>query len=242
MRSYITWIFVVVHSLSVRLQCTRVPCFALSSWVCSNSCQLSLWCHPSILSSVVPFSSLQFFLALGSFPMSWFFTLDDQSIGASTSASILPMNILNWFPLGLTDLISLQSKGLWRVFWKTVWKPLALSLLYGPSLTSILDYWKNHSFDWTDLCQQVMPLLFNTLSRFIIAFLPRSGHFLISWLQSMSALILEPKKIKSLTVSIVSPSVFHEVMGPDAIIFLFWMLTFKPVFFTLLFHLHQEAL
>ena len=108
MRSYITWIF-VVHSLSVRLQCTGVPCLALSPWVCSNSCQLSLWCHPIILSSVVPCSCLQFFPALGSFPMSWFFTLDDQSIGASTSASILPMNIQNWFPLGLTGLIFLRS-------------------------------------------------------------------------------------------------------------------------------------
>ena len=178
---------VVVPSPSVRPQCTSIPCLALSPCVCSNSCQLSLWCHPTMLSSVVPFSCLQFFPALGSFSISWFFTLDDQSSGVSTSASILPMNILNWFPLGLTDLISLQSEGLWRVFWKTVWKLLALSLLYGPTLTSILDYWKNHSFDWTDLCQQVMSLLFNALSRFIIAFLPRSRHLLISHLQSMSA-------------------------------------------------------
>ena len=97
-------------------------------------------------------------------------------------------------------------------------------------LTSIHDYWKNHSFDYTDICWQLMSLLFNMLSRLVIAFLPRSKCLLISWLQSPSALILEPKKIKSVTVSIVSPSICLEVMGPDAIILLFWMLSFKPTF------------
>ena len=87
-----------------------------------------------------------------------------------------------------------------------------------------------------------MSLLFNMLSRLVIAFLPMNKHLLISWLRSPSAVILEPKKIKSDTVSIVSPSICHEVMGPDAMIFVFLMLSFKPVFFTLLFHLHQEAL
>ena len=74
-----------------------------------------------------------------------------------------------------------------------------------------------------------MSLFFNTLSRFVIAFLPRSNHLLISWLQS-SAVILEPPKIKSVTVSFVSPSICYEVMGPDAMIFVFWMLNFKPTF------------
>ena len=68
------------------------------------------------------------------------------------------------------------------------------------------------------------------LSRFVIAFLPRSKHLLISWLQSASAVILEPKKIKSVTISIVSPSICHEVMGPNATILVFWMLSFKPAF------------
>ena len=77
---------------------------------------------------------------------------------------------------------------------------------------------------------KVMSLLFNMLSRFIIAFLPRSKHLLISWLQSPSPVIWEPKKIKSVTVSIFSPSICHEVMGPDATIFVFWMLSFKPAF------------
>ena len=75
---------------------------------------------------------------------------------------------------------------------------------------------------------KVMSLLYNVLSRLVIAFLPRSKHLLISWLQSPSAVILDPKKIKSLTVSIVSPSIFREVMGPGAMILVFWMLSFKP--------------
>ena len=77
---------------------------------------------------------------------------------------------------------------------------------------------------------KVMSLLFNMLSRLVIAFLPRSKHLSISWLQSLSAVILKPNKIKSVTVSIVSPCVCHEVMGPDAMIFFFCMLSFKPAF------------
>ena len=77
---------------------------------------------------------------------------------------------------------------------------------------------------------KVMSPLFNMLSRFVIAFLPRNKHLLISWLQSPSAVILEPKKIKSVTVSIVSPFFCHEVMGPDAVVFIFQMLNFKPAF------------
>ena len=77
---------------------------------------------------------------------------------------------------------------------------------------------------------KVMSLLFNMLPRLVITFLPRSKHLLISWLQSPSAVILEPRKIKSATVSTVSPSIHHEVMGPDAMILVFWMLSFKPTF------------
>ena len=86
-----------------------------------------------------------------------------------------------------------------------------------------------------------MSLLFNMLPRFVIAFLPRNRHLLISWLQSLSAVILEPKRIKSVTISIVSPSLCHEVMGPDAMILVFLNLSFKPAF-SLLFHPHPEAL
>ena len=81
-----------------------------------------------------------------------------------------------------------------------------------------------------NLCWQVMSLLLNMLSRLVITFLPRSKRLLISWLQSQSAVILEPRKIKSVTVSTVSPSICHEVMGPDAMILVFWMLSFKPTF------------
>ena len=96
---------------------------------------------------------------------------------------------------------------------------LVLSLLYGPTLTSIHDYWKNHSFDYMDLFfGKVMSLLFNMLSRLVIAFLPRSKHLLILWLQSPSAVILEPRTTKSVTVSTVSPSICHEVMVLDAMI------------------------
>ena len=91
-----------------------------SCGVYSNSCPLSQWCHSTILSSVVPFSScLQSFQASGSFPMSQFFASGGQSIGVSASASVLPMNIQDWFPLGLTGWICLQSKGLSRVFSNT---------------------------------------------------------------------------------------------------------------------------
>ena len=98
---------------------------------------------------------------------------------------------------------------------------LALSLLYSPTLTSIYDYWKNQSFDYTTFVGKVISLLFNMLSRLVITFLPRSRSLLSSWLQSLSALILEPKKIKFVTVSIVSPSICHEVVGIDAMIFMF---------------------
>ena len=116
---------VVCDSLwSHGLQHTRLPCSSPTPRACSNSCLLSSWCHPTVSSSVVPFSScLQSFPALRSFPMSQFFTSDAQSIGVSASASVLPMNVQDWFPLGLTGWLSLQSKGLLRVFSNTtVWK------------------------------------------------------------------------------------------------------------------------
>ena len=101
-------------------QHARLPCLSPFPGACLNSCLLSRWCHPTISSSVVPFSScLQSFPASRSFPVSWLLTSGGQSIGASASASLLPMNIQNWFPLGLTGWISLQSKGLSRVFSNT---------------------------------------------------------------------------------------------------------------------------
>ena len=94
---------------------------------------------------------------------------------------------------------------------------------------------------WMDLCWQSNVSGFNMLSRFVIAFFTRSKHLLISWLQSPSAVILKPPKIKPVTVSIVPPSICHEVMGPDAMILVFWKLSFKPAF-SLFSYFHQEAL
>ena len=135
------------------LQYTRPPCPSLTPRACSNSCPLSQRCHPTISSSVVPFSScLQSFSASGSFPMSQFFASDGQRIGVSASASVLPMHIQDWSPLGWTGWISLQFKGLSRVFSSTTVQKhqffsAQLSSELCPTLTSIHDYWKNHSFD-----------------------------------------------------------------------------------------------
>ena len=102
-----------------RLQQVRLPCLSPTLGVCSNSCPLSWWCHPTISSSVIPFSScLRYFPASGSFPMNGLFASGGQNIRAS--ASDLPMNIQGWFPLRLTDLIWLLFKGLSKVFSRTV--------------------------------------------------------------------------------------------------------------------------
>ena len=104
-----------------KLQHIRLPCPSLSHGVFSNSCPLSQWCHPTISSSLSPFSSYpQSFPALRYFPMSWLFSSDGQRIGASVSTTVLSINIQSWFTLGLTGLISLQSKGLSRVFSSTI--------------------------------------------------------------------------------------------------------------------------
>ena len=145
------------------LQHTRPPCPSRTPGVHPNPCPLSQWCHPTILSSVVPFSSCpQSFPVSGSFQMSQFFTSGGQSIGVSASTSVLPMNIQDWFPLGWTDWISLQSRDSQESSPTTQFKSInssALSFLYSPAITSIHDYWKNHSFDYLtiwilDLCWQ----------------------------------------------------------------------------------------
>ena len=137
------------------LQCARPPCPSPTPEACSNSCPLRRWSHPIISSSVIPFSScLQSFPASGSFQMSQFFASGSQSIGVSASASVLPMNIQDWFPLGWTGWISLQSKvgspysprfsqesSLTPQF-KNI-NSWVLSFLYSPNLTSIQCYWKN---------------------------------------------------------------------------------------------------
>ena len=140
------------------LQHARPPCPLPTPGVYSNLCPLSRWCHLTISFSVIPFSScLQSFPASGSFPISQFFAWGGQSIGVSVSASVLSVNIQDWFPSGWTGWISWQSKGFSRVFSNTTVQSvnsLAVSFLYSPALTSMLDYWKNPSFDWMDLCWQ----------------------------------------------------------------------------------------
>ena len=133
------------------LQHARPPCPSPTPRVYPNSCPSSQWCHPTISSSVVPFSSCpQSFPPSGSFPMSQFFTSGGQSIGVSASTSVLPMKTQDWSPLGWTGWISLQSKGLSRVFSNTTVQSInfsVLSFIPSPTLTSIHDYWKNHSLD-----------------------------------------------------------------------------------------------
>ena len=140
------------------LQHARLPCPSLSPGVCSNSCLLSWWCHPTHLILCWPFSCPQSFPASGAFPMSWLCASGGQCTGAPTSALVLPMNIQGWFPLGMTNLISLLPKGTLKSLspapqFKSI-NSLVLSLLYSPTLTSLHDYWKNHSFDCKDLCLQ----------------------------------------------------------------------------------------
>ena len=134
------------------LQHARLPCPSPTPRACSNLCPLNRWCHPTITSSAVPFSShLQSFPASGSFPMSQFFVSGGQSTGVSASTLVFPMNTQDWFPLEWTGWISLQSKGLPRVFSNTtVQKHQFFSAqlrLCSRTLTSIHDYWKYHSFD-----------------------------------------------------------------------------------------------
>ena len=154
--------------------------------------------------------------------MSPLFTSGGQSIGVSASTSVLPMNIQS-FRMDWLDLLAVQGT-------------LKSVLQYHSSKVSILQhsaffiFQLSHPYMTTGkiialtrrtFVGKVMSLLFNKLSRLVITFLPRSKHLLISWLQSPSAVILEPPKLKSVTVSIVSPSIAHEMMRPDAMIFFF---------------------
>ena len=255
----------------------------------------------SLSSSVIPCSScLQSFPASGYFLMSQLFASGGQSIGAS--ASVLPINIQDWFPLGLTSLTSLQSKGLSRVFSNTTVQKHQFSSAQ-PSLWSHIHAWllgKSIVLSRRTFVSKVMSLPFNMLSRFgfpggsvgkelacqfrrckkhrldpwvgkipwrrkwqstpvfllgklhgqrslvghnwvrhesvfrlrfVIAFHPRRKHLQFHDCSSPFTMILEPKKIKSATVSIVSPSIWHEVIGPVVMILVFWTLRFKPLRF-----------
>ena len=167
-------------------QHTRLLWPLLSLGDCSDSCPLSWWCYLIILSSTAPFSlCLQSFPTSAAFPISQLFALDGQSIGALASATVLPMNIQGWFPLGLTGFISLQSKGLKSLlqchnskesaFWCSAF--FMVQLLH-PNMTT----GKTIALTiWTFVCK-VMSLFYNVVSMFVIVFLSRSKHLLISWL------------------------------------------------------------
>ena len=174
---------VVSNSLQPHgLKHARLPCSLSSPEVCPSSRPFHQWCHPGISSSDALFFCSQSFQASGSFPVSQLFESGDQNTGASASASVLPMNIQGWFPLRLTGLISLLSKLLSRVFSSTtVWRHQFFGIL--------LSLWSSsHNHMWTTgktitltirtFVGRVMSLLFNTLPRFVIAFLPRSIVFL----------------------------------------------------------------
>ena len=217
---------VVSHSLQPHgLQHARLPCPSPTPGACSNSHPSSQWCHSIISSSVVPFSScLQSFSASGSFPMCQFFKSGDQSIGISASMSVLPMNTQDWSALGWTGWISLQSKGLLRVFSNTtVQKHQFFGAQFSLWSNFHIHTWLLEKPRWT-FVGKVMSLFFNTLSRFFfllfIAFLPRSKSLLISWLQSPSAVILEPKKIVCHCFPIYLPwsdgTGWHDLCFPNA--------------------------
>ena len=180
-------------------QHARPPCPLPTPGVYLNSCPSSRWCHPAIWPSVIPFSScLQSLTASGSFTMSQLFAWGGQSTVVSASASVLPMNIQDWSPLGWTDWISLQSKVLSSLFQHHNSKASILRHSAFFTVQLIYPYMTTGKTialtRWT-FVGKIMSLLFNMLSRLVITFLPRSKHLLISWLQSPSAVILDPPKI-----------------------------------------------
>ena len=198
-------------------------------------CPLTGWCHPTISSSVSPFSShLQSYPASVSFPVSQFLHIRWPkywsfcfSISPSNEYSGLISLRMDWL-----DLLAVQEtlKSLLQhhsskasILQRSV---LFIIQLSHPYMTT----GKNIALTRQTFVHKVVSLIFNKLSRLVITFLPRSKCLLVSWLQSPSAVILEPKNIMSVTVSIVSPSICHEVMGSDAMILVFWKLSFKPTF------------
>ena len=182
--------------------------------ICSNSCPLSRQCYPTISSPVTLFSSCpQSFPASGSFPVNQFFASGSQSTGASASASVLPMNIQGWFPLGFTGLISLLSKGLSRVFFST--RVLRRSGFLRVQLSHpYMTTGKTVALTIQTFVSKMMSQLFNTLCSFVIPFLARSKRLLISWLQSPTAVIWEPKKIKSASASTFSRQTRVQILTP----------------------------
>ena len=184
-------------------------------------------CHPlfllpSILSSIRVFSN-ESALRIR-WPKCWSFSF---SISLSNEYSGLISFRIDWFDLLESPRDSPESSPTPKFIRIN---SLVLNFLYGPTLISIHDYWKIIALTRWTFVSRIMSLLSNMLSRFVIVFLPRSKHLLISWLQSPSTVILEPKEIKSVIISTAYPSIHREVMGPDAMILFFSTLSFKPAF------------
>ena len=231
------------------LQHTSLPCPSLSPRVCSNSCPLSWWRHPIISFSVMPFSCLQSSPTSAPFPnesalhIRW---TKDWSFTFSISLSNEYSGFIS-FRADLFYLLAVQ----WTL--KSFLQHHSSRVSSAVFFSSQPSLWSNsHIHTWLlkrnivltiqTFVSKVTALLFNMLSRFVIVLLSRSKCLLIPLLQEPSTVILEPKKIKSVTVSIALPSICHEVVRPDAMIVVIWILNFKSAFFTLHFHLHKEAL
>ena len=196
----IPWIAAHQASLSITDSWRLLKLMSIESVMMDFCCSLLLLPHS--------------FRAPGSFPVSQFFPSGSQNIGASASASVLPMNIRDWFPLGFTGRISLQSKRLSRVFSNTT---VQKHQFFGAQLFFMVQL--SHPYMTTGKIialitrtLSVMSLLFNMLSRFVIAFLPRSKCLLISWVQSPSAVIFGAQENKFCHCFHCFPSVYHEVM------------------------------
>ena len=207
---------------SNELQYIRLPCPSPSAGVCSNSCPLNQGCY--LTSRPLPPSSPSAFNLSqhhGLFPMSRLFTSGGQSIGASASATVLPMNIQSWFPLGLIVFISLQSKGLSGVFSRTTITKhqfFSIQLFFSVQLSHpYTSTGKTRALTIMTFVGKVMSLLFNTVSLLVRAVLPRGRrlHFIAA--ATVCSDCGAPENSLSL-FPCVSASVCHEVMGPDAVI------------------------
>ena len=203
------------------LQHTSLSCPSPSPGVCSNSCPLSWWCHPTILSSIIPFSCLH---DAPSQHQGLFHGVDSSHQVAKVLKLQLQhlihilMNIQGRFPLGLTGFYFLVGQGILR---SLLWHhSLKASILQSSDFFMVqlshpyMNTGKTTALTIWTFVGKIISLLFNMLSRLVIAFLPRSKGLLISCLQLPSAVILDPPKMKSLIISIVSLSICHEVMGP----------------------------
>ena len=203
------------HSLSLSIS-QSLPKF-MSIALMIPSSHLILWGPLLLLLLICP--SIRDFYNESSicirWPKYWSFNF---SIRPSNEYSGLIFLKIDWL-----DILDVQGTVRSSLFQNSFRNSLTFWLLYSPPLRVILDHWEDHSLDYTDLCQWVMSLLFNTLSRFVIALLPRSNCLLISWLQLPSTVILETKKRKFVPYFHFSPSVCHEVMGTDAMILLFFI-------------------